>query len=261
MAVINTIAAGQVSVPVQLAPGNIFTVTPGAGGSAVVTYTLGSQADINNNVATWSAWPLGTVSTSTSYPVGKWMFVRVQAVSSYVTTVTNTDPSKADTASFSSDWGTPGGGATAANVVKLGGSNGTPGSNAVGTGTLTTFPIGTISIPAGSLSGNNGVLTVVIAVGANNNGNAKTLTCTLNSQDLGVTYQMANLSAGEVTIRIQNKNATNAQQVRNTSAPNAVATQTTVDMTQAQNITILGTLTTLNDTMNVTSYSWNVSNV
>lgn len=257
-----TIAAGQVSAPVQLAPGNIFTVTPGAGGSAVVTYTLGSQADINNNVATWSAWPLGTVSTSTSYPVGKWMFVKVQAVSSYVTTSVNTDPSKGDTASFSSDWGTPGGsGATAANVVKLGGSNGTPGSNAVGTGTQTTFPIGTIAIPAGSLSGNNGVLTVVIAVGANNSSSTKTLTCTLNSQDLGVTYQMANASAGEVTIRIQNKNATNAQQVRNTSAPTAAATQTTVDMTQAQNITILGTLTTSGDTMNVTGYSWNVSNV
>jgi hypothetical protein len=143
---------------------------------------------------------------------------------------------------------------------KLIASKGTPTSNVTGTSTSTTYPLAVIAIPANSLSLLNGFLEVKFRINANVSSSVKTISASLNTQDLGVTLQLANLAAGDVTIIIQNKNATNAQQVTNSTAPNAAATQTTVDMTAAQNLTILGTLSTAGDTLNVGRYTVEVSN-
>jgi hypothetical protein len=152
--------------------------------------------------------------------------------------------------------------AAVASSSRLIGSSGATQSVVTGNGTATTFPMPpAIAVPAGALSGANGVLELTVAVAANVSASVKTVKATLNNQDLGVTLQMAGQAAGEFTVRIQAKNATNAQQVRNTTAPTAAPTQTTVDMTQAQSITILGTLTTSGDTLNITGYSLRVSNV
>jgi hypothetical protein len=139
-------------------------------------------------------------------------------------------------------------------------AKGTATANVTGTSTSTTYPILTIAIPANSLNLNNAFLEIKLRINANVSSSVKTITAALNSQDLGVQFQMATFASGDLTIIIQNKNATNAQQATNSSAPNAAPTQLTVDMTQAQNITIMGTLNTAGDTLNVGRYTAEVSN-
>jgi hypothetical protein len=60
------------------------------------------------------------------------------------------------------------GGKGSPNATQLVAANGTPQSAVTGTGTTTTFPMGTISIPAGTLSGLNGVIEATISIAANN---------------------------------------------------------------------------------------------
>jgi len=64
-----TVSAGQTSAPVIL-PTNRFNPStigayPGAGGSALVEYTLSSNERISNSTAVWHEWSAGTVSDNT----------------------------------------------------------------------------------------------------------------------------------------------------------------------------------------------------
>lgn len=56
--------AAQNSQPIPLGIGSVMTLTstiPG-GGTGYVEYTLNSLSDINNNLATWTTWPKGSVT-------------------------------------------------------------------------------------------------------------------------------------------------------------------------------------------------------
>lgn len=139
-------------------------------------------------------------------------------------------------------------------------SKGTSTANVIGTSSSTTYPIWTIPVPANTSNLPNSYIEIKMRVNANVSGTAKTITASINNQDLGVSLNLAGNASADLTIIIQNKNATNAQQVTNSSAPNAVAVQTTVDMTVAQNITIMGTLATAGDTLNVGRITAEVSN-
>jgi len=139
-------------------------------------------------------------------------------------------------------------------------SKGTSTANVTGTSTSTTYPIWTIPVPANTSNLPNSYIEVKMRINANLSGTAKTITASINNQDLGVSLNLAGNASADLTIIIQNKNATNAQQVTNSSTPNAVAVQTTVDMTVAQNITIMGTLATAGDTLNVGRITAEVSN-
>lgn len=60
--------AGQTSQPFPVGIGSIVTLTPAniGGGTGYIEYTLNSQSDLNNNLATWLRWPKGSVSVATS---------------------------------------------------------------------------------------------------------------------------------------------------------------------------------------------------
>ena len=139
-------------------------------------------------------------------------------------------------------------------------SQGAPTANVTGTSTSTTYPVVAITIPANSVPGLNGFLEVKARINVNNSGSVKTVKAVLNNQDLGVTLQMVNLTSADLTIRIQNKGATNAQLVTNSASPNNAPTATTVDMTVAQNLTITCLLATAGDTCNVGPFSVEASN-
>ena len=72
------------SLPLPAGPGAKVTLVP-SGGTARVEYTTSPLSDISNNKATWTAWPAGTVSVSTSDTSAYPMFVRVVGVSGSAT--------------------------------------------------------------------------------------------------------------------------------------------------------------------------------
>ena len=72
-----------IAVPVQqrtppaFAPtGALVTATPGSGATLAIEYTKGSAADIHNNVATWAAWPAGSVVSPRQDAVNEPMYLR-----------------------------------------------------------------------------------------------------------------------------------------------------------------------------------------
>lgn len=144
---------------------------------------------------------------------------------------------------------------------KLIAAQGTQTANVTGTSTPTTYPGVALTIPANSVPGLNGVLEIKARINVNTSASVKTVKAVLNNQDLGVTLQMAGIASADLTIRIQNKGATNVQLVTNSSTPNAAPTQTTVDMTAAQTITITCLLGTAGDTCNIGPFTVEASNV
>lgn len=60
--------SGQTSQPFPVGIGSIVSLTPASigGGTGYIEYTLNTQTDINNNLATWVRWPKGSVSVTTS---------------------------------------------------------------------------------------------------------------------------------------------------------------------------------------------------
>lgn len=147
-----------------------------------------------------------------------------------------------------------------ANYRKLLVSQGAPSASVTGTSTSTNYPVISLTIPANSVPGLNGFLEVTAQINTNNSGSVKTVTASLGAQDLGVTLQMVNLTTTKLTIRIQNKGATNVQLVTNSAAATTAPKQTTVDMTVAQTLTILCNLNTAGDTCNVGPVSVEASN-
>lgn len=89
-----TLTAGQTSQPMQAGTGSICRLTISSG-SGYVQYTTGSFADIGNNVATWTTWPKGAVSATTTDTAGYPMIVRFVCVSGTVA-VLLADPSEAE---------------------------------------------------------------------------------------------------------------------------------------------------------------------
>lgn len=62
-----TISTYAVPVQQQIAPffvpaGSLVIATPSAGATVTVQYTLGSRADVLNNVAVWNNWPAGATA-------------------------------------------------------------------------------------------------------------------------------------------------------------------------------------------------------
>lgn len=139
------------------------------------------------------------------------------------------------------------------------GASGTPTANVVGTGTLTTFPILAIPLPANALKA-NGTWVVTFEIGCTNSASAKNVTAAFNAQDCGLVLSLVSVASNIVTLTIRAKSSS-AQTVKNSIAPTASSTALTADLTQANTLTILGTLTTTGDIMNVQSWSAVASNV
>ena len=84
-----TVQPGFASAPLPVGPFSIVSVSPTS--SAAVVYTEDSLASINNGLATWSAWPSGTVTAYTQNMSNSQMFVRMSA-NTAAATITISDP-------------------------------------------------------------------------------------------------------------------------------------------------------------------------
>lgn len=87
--------------------GSIVSLAPGSGGTMMLEYTLGSHADIRNNVASWVTWPAGTVSASAKSVCNKNMHVRAWAYTAAGDVSINDSPSAGDMAAFDIDFRSP----------------------------------------------------------------------------------------------------------------------------------------------------------
>lgn len=100
-----TVAQYSTSQPVAVSAGSIVTVTPSAGATAVVEYTLGSFADIGNGVAVWKPWAKGSIASAASDLLNDSVFMRVSAQGGSVSFSVNANPSAVDIEPFRTDWG------------------------------------------------------------------------------------------------------------------------------------------------------------
>lgn len=90
-----TVQPGFASAPLPVAPYSLVSVTPTS--SASVVYTGDSMVAINNQTATWSAWPAGTVTALASQMANSNMFVRMSANTGAATiTISNPNPQQFD---------------------------------------------------------------------------------------------------------------------------------------------------------------------
>jgi hypothetical protein len=105
MAVIDNVAAGTQSSAHFVPAGTIITVTPSAGATATVMYTVQDRNAITNNVATYLNWPKGAVTSSASDLAARSMRIRVVATGGTVQLSTNTNPTNVDLAPYLADFG------------------------------------------------------------------------------------------------------------------------------------------------------------
>lgn len=99
------INAGHISRPRVVGSGQIVTVTPDSGATAIVEFTSGSMADIQNNAAVWKRWPKGGVTVATSDMVNNAGFIRVTAVGGNVPYAVDDEPSSVNLSTYRPDWG------------------------------------------------------------------------------------------------------------------------------------------------------------
>lgn len=71
-----TVPNQQRCAPFFLPTGALITATPRSGATTTVEYTLGSQSDVINNVATWVTWPSGATAITRSDRSNEPMYIR-----------------------------------------------------------------------------------------------------------------------------------------------------------------------------------------
>lgn len=250
------IQPGQVSAPQSLAPGVLVTVTPGSGASAFVEYTTGSPIDLVNGTATWSPWPRGTVSSTAAALANKQGFVRVTATGGSVVLDVNFYPTNQQLAPYATDW----------NGQKALSVQAQSAVSASVTGTATETTLATVALPANAVA-INGRLRLRSYFSVTSNTDTKTLRVRIGSAivTLGVingagTYvildaDLMNVGGGQIAY-VQSWIGAN-------SYPGVVASTgglASVDLTQAQSLTITGQLGTTTDTIQLLGYSVEVLN-
>lgn len=131
------------------------------------------------------------------------------------------------------------------------------------TGTLSETTLATIVIPAGVM-GANGSLRVTLQWSCTNTANTKTAGVRLGGQSIRA-LALTNTASRPDIVMLTNRGATNSQVgvVASASAySNSSATSPTyaIDMSQAQSLTITGTLTNTGETITLESYTVEVLN-
>jgi lysophospholipase L1-like esterase len=99
------ILAGTVCAPQFVAPGALVSVSPAAGGSALVEYTTADAASIVNGVATWAAWAMGAVTAAAADLCNKAAYVRVTALGGAASLTVDSVPLAGSLAFLQQDWG------------------------------------------------------------------------------------------------------------------------------------------------------------
>lgn len=99
-----TIAAGIRSRNHQAPNGTIVTVTPTPGSTALVEYSVGTDAAVANGVATWSQWPKGEVGVATSDIANDIVWLRITALGGAAVLNLDYTPSNSSTEPLRKDW-------------------------------------------------------------------------------------------------------------------------------------------------------------
>lgn len=97
---IYNINANHVSRPRVIAPDQILTVTPDAGAYAIVEYTAGTLADVQNGVAQWLRSNRGDAIVKNTYKFPTESFFRVSPVGGNAVISVDDQPSAAATAAY-----------------------------------------------------------------------------------------------------------------------------------------------------------------
>lgn len=92
-----TISTYTVPVQQQIAPffvpaGSLVTATPGIGATTTVQYTLGSRADVLNNVAVWNNWAVGNTAITRQDIANEDMWLRAYSVGAASVVTVNDSP-------------------------------------------------------------------------------------------------------------------------------------------------------------------------
>lgn len=253
------VPAGQVSAPQAVAPGVVVTATPATGGTAFVEYTLGSLADIQNGVATWSAWPKGTVSAQAAYPINKMGFVRCTAAAGAAALDMNFAPSNQQAAQFSLDWGGSLGFSGAGVGLKTPGLLAQSGVPSSVTGTTTETVLATIAIPAG-IVGPNGRIRVTMGWSS-----AASTSHTLRARLAGTA--MMTVASSSISYVLQNDIVNQNSQQSQVAIPIGVISSgataqvtAAADMTQPQSLTITAQPGATTETVTLYWYSVEILN-
>lgn len=127
------------------------------------------------------------------------------------------------------------------------------------TGTTTETTLATINIPAGAV-GPNGSLSITTLWTMTNNADTKTTRIRLAGQGY-LAFAAASVMAQQSVTIIRNRNAYNSQIGYNSASSTGLGstgssnTASTVDMSQAQSLTITGQLGTSTDTITLEGYT------
>lgn len=134
---------------------------------------------------------------------------------------------------------------------------GSSGTNVTLTGTAVKTTLATIAVPAG-LMGTNGKLRITTFWSYTNSANNKTLNVDFGGTSF-TTATATTSATGSIMTIIHNTNSAAAQSAFASSASFGLATNSpntgTVDTTQAQNITIAGTLANTGETIQLRAYT------
>ena len=250
---VSTIQPGTVSGPHVIAPGVLVTVSPAVGASAYVEYTTNTLADIQNGVAVWLPWPKGVVSSQAACVASKAAYVRVTATGGAVVLQTNFAPNNQDLAQFRNDW--------ALNSPVILAQSGVSSSV---TGTTAETVLATIPIPAGMLSA-NGVIRIGATYGFTGGAGTHTMTMRLGGSQVATNAGAATVLAAEWQRIVRAANSQNAQaftQVGTFGSGTAAAGpgSTSVNMANAQNLTLTATLGSSADTATLVGYTVEILN-
>jgi len=100
-----TVNANEISQPLFVPAGTLVTVTPGVGATVVVEYTLDSGPTVFSGLATWVAWPNGSVTASSSDILNEPGYIRVRPTGGSASVSYDTSPGWQQKSQFLLDWG------------------------------------------------------------------------------------------------------------------------------------------------------------
>ena len=102
------VGINTISVPVFIPKGSIVTVTPTSGGSCAVEYSLNSWNTVVNGLATWAAWPRGTVTAAASDLTQENVFVRIKPTVQTSVLSWDDQPTQLTMATYAADFASAG---------------------------------------------------------------------------------------------------------------------------------------------------------
>lgn len=100
-----TVNANEISQPLFVPAGTLVTVTPSAGATVTLDYTLDSGPTVFSGLATWVAWPNGAVTALSSDMLNEPAYIRVRPTGGAASVSYDPSPGWQQKSQFVADWG------------------------------------------------------------------------------------------------------------------------------------------------------------